>query len=63
VTSTRTHGSAYTGHFTIVWPQIHGRVTDTNNQPVAGVLVEASNGLTSALTDTNGEYAVKLLWA
>jgi hypothetical protein len=49
----------YTGHFTIVWPQIHGRVTDTNNQPVAGVLVEASNGLTSALTDTNGEYAVK----
>ncbi len=50
---------AHTGHFTIVWPQIHGRVADTNNQPVAGVLVEANNGLTSALTDTNGEYALK----
>ena len=48
----------YTGAFTISLPVIQGAVTDTNSQPVAGVLLEASDGLSSTTTDTNGNYAL-----
>lgn len=50
----------YTGQFTLAWPQVHGMVTDTNNRPVAGVLMLANSGVTAALTDTNGVYSLKL---
>jgi hypothetical protein len=47
----------YTGAFTISLPVIQGAITDTNNQPVAGVLLLPSAG-SSATTDTNGNYAL-----
>jgi len=47
----------YTGAFTISLPVIQGVITDTNSQPVAGVLLQPSAG-SSATTDTNGNYAL-----
>ncbi len=48
----------YTGAFTISLPVIQGAITDTNGQPVAGVLLQPSAGLSSTTTDTNGNYAL-----
>jgi hypothetical protein len=48
---------AYTNGFTISLPVIQGAITDTNSQPVAGVLLQPSAG-SSATTDTNGNYAL-----
>jgi hypothetical protein len=52
---------AFTGTFTISLPVIQGAVVDTNGQPVAGVLLQASAGLSSTTTDTNGNYALGFL--
>ncbi|HEY5915056.1 MAG TPA: hypothetical protein VJA21_31060, partial [Verrucomicrobiae bacterium] len=48
---------SYTGSFTISLPLIQGVVTDTNGQPVPGVLMQPSIG-SPAVTDTNGAYAI-----
>jgi hypothetical protein len=50
----------HTGRFTIVWPQVHGSITDTNSQPLAGVVLQAGPGIPAAITDANGDYALKL---
>jgi hypothetical protein len=50
----------YTGAFTISLPVIQGAVTDTNGQPVPGVLLQPDGGLSSTTTDTNGNYALGL---
>jgi hypothetical protein len=47
----------YTGAFTISLPVIQGVITDTNSQPVAGVLLQPSTG-SFTTTDTNGYYAL-----
>jgi hypothetical protein len=49
---------AYTGAFTVVLPVIAGSITDTNGEPVAGVLLQPSAGLSSTTTDANGKYAL-----
>lgn len=54
----RLMSQAYTGTFVISLPIIQGLVTDTNGSPVAGVTLQASAGLSSAVTDTNGNYAL-----
>ena len=48
---------AYTNGFTISLPVIQGVITDTNSQPVAGVLLQPSAG-SFTTTDTNGNYAL-----
>ena len=48
---------AYTGTFTISVPVIQGTVTDTNGQPVGGVLIQTDVGSTGS-TDINGQYAI-----
>jgi hypothetical protein len=54
----RSVSPAYSGTFTIAAPVIQGAIIDTNGNPVAGVLVQASGGLGSATTDTNGNYSL-----
>jgi hypothetical protein len=49
---------AYIGSFIISLPVVQGTITDTNGLPVAGVLLQPSGGLSSATTDTNGNYAL-----
>jgi hypothetical protein len=51
----------YTGAFTILLPVIQGAVTDTNGQPVSGVLIQPDGGLSTTTTDTNGNYALGIL--
>ncbi len=48
----------YSGDFTIVLPAISGTVTDTNGQPVAGVVIQPSGGWQSVTTDVAGRYAL-----
>ena len=48
----------FTGAFTISLPVIQGNIVDTNGQPVTGVLLQPSGGLSSTTTDTNGNYAL-----
>ncbi len=38
---------------------ITGRVTSTNNEPLAGVSIKSSSGNASTSTDTNGAYEIK----
>ncbi|MGX1641330.1 SusC/RagA family TonB-linked outer membrane protein [Sphingobacterium sp. NPDC055431] len=38
---------------------ITGRVTSTNNEPLAGVSIKSSSGNASTSTDTNGVYEIK----
>lgn len=49
---------AYTGTFTVSLPVIQGTITDTNGNPIAGVLLQATDGLSSTTTDTNGNYSL-----
>ena len=51
----------YTGAFTILLPVIQGAVTDTNGQPVSGILIQPDGGLSAITTDTNGNYALGIL--
>ncbi|MGA2180363.1 MAG: carboxypeptidase-like regulatory domain-containing protein [Verrucomicrobiota bacterium] len=51
----------YTGAFTISLPVIQGAITDTNGQPVPGVLIQPDGGLSATTTDTNGNYALGIL--
>jgi len=51
----------YTGAFTILLPVIQGAITDTNGQPVPGVLIQPDGGLSATTTDTNGNYALGIL--
>ena len=46
----------YTGAFAISLPVIQGTITDSSGQPVPGVLLQPSAGLSSTTTDTNGNY-------
>jgi hypothetical protein len=48
----------YTGSFSILLPVIQGVVTNANGLPLAGVLLQPSVGLSPAITDTNGSYAL-----
>jgi hypothetical protein len=48
----------YTGAFTAVLPLLSGNVTDTNGQPVAGVLLQPSGGLMPVTTAANGHYSL-----
>jgi hypothetical protein len=47
----------YNGSFTLDVPVIQGFITDTNGQPVSGVVLQPDIG-TPAITDTNGSYAL-----
>jgi hypothetical protein len=49
--------ATHNGAFTIVLPVIQGTVTNDNGSPVAGVVI-TSSGLTSAVTDVNGNYVL-----
>jgi len=49
---------AYTGGFSISLPVVQGAITNANGQPVAGVLLQASGGLSSTTTGVNGNYAL-----
>jgi len=49
---------AYTNTFTAVWATIQGTITDTNGQPVPGVVVQSDGGGAAATTDTNGSYVL-----
>ena len=51
---------AYTGTCSLAWSSIQGAVTDTNGQPVAGVVLQPDGGLASATTDTNGLYLLNV---
>ncbi|MGP8052655.1 MAG: beta strand repeat-containing protein [Limisphaerales bacterium] len=51
----------YTGAFTISLPVIQGTVTDTNGQPVSGVLIQPDGGLSATTTDTHGDYALGIV--
>jgi hypothetical protein len=51
---------AYTNSFSIVWSAIQGAVTDTNGQPVAGVVLQPDGGVPSTTTDTNGLYLLSV---
>jgi hypothetical protein len=46
----------YTSVFSIVWAVVQGSVTDTNGQPVSGVLLQPAGGTPATTTDTNGNY-------
>ena len=48
----------YTGAFSIVLGTISGAVTDTNGQPVPGVLLSSSGSLPPAITDASGRYFI-----
>jgi len=50
----------HTGRFSIVWPQVHGSITDTNSQALAGVVLQAGPGIGTAVTDASGDYALKV---
>ena len=54
-------GQTYVGTFTIVLSVIQGRVVDTNGQPVVGVTIHPTGGLSSTITDSNGNYALGIL--
>lgn len=49
---------SFTGAFTAVLPLLNGTVTDTNGQPVAGVVMQPDGGLMPVTTDTNGNYSL-----
>jgi hypothetical protein len=49
----------YTGSFSVTLPVVSGTVTDTNGQPVAGVLMQSFTWPAGAVvTDSNGTYSV-----
>ena len=48
----------YTNTFTIAWAVVQGTVTDTNNLPVPGVLLQPAGGVPATTTDTNGNYVL-----
>ena len=50
----------YTGAFNILLPVIQGVVRDTNGQGVAGVMLQATDGLPPAFTDLNGGYTLSV---
>lgn len=49
---------AYAGTFTISLPVIQGTVSDGNGNPLPGVLLQPSGGLSYTTTDTNGNYSL-----
>jgi hypothetical protein len=51
-------GLPYASSFVVSLPVIQGTVTDTNGQPIAGVLMQPAGGFSPATTDTNGNYTV-----
>jgi hypothetical protein len=53
-----TMSQVYTGAFSILLPVVQGFVTDTNGNPVPGVVLQHSSGFSSSTTSSNGEYAV-----
>ena len=48
----------YSGTFSILLPIISGTVTDTNDTPVFGVLLQPNGGLSGITTDVNGNYSL-----
>jgi hypothetical protein len=54
----QTMSEVYTGSFSISLPVVQGFVTDTNGNPVPGVVLQSSGGFSSSTTSSNGEYAV-----
>jgi hypothetical protein len=48
----------YTSTFSIVWAVVQGSVTDTNGQPVSGVLLQPDGGVPATTTDTNANYVL-----
>ena len=50
----------YTSTFSIVWAVVQGSVTDTNGQPVSGVLLQPDGSVPATTTDTNGNYVLEL---
>jgi hypothetical protein len=48
----------YTGAFSITLPMISGTVTNLAGQPVPGVTLSPSGGLTGAITDSSGNYSI-----
>ncbi len=51
-------GQAYAGTFVISLPVIQGTITDTNGNPIPGVLIQSTAGFSPTTTDTNGTYAL-----
>jgi hypothetical protein len=52
---------AYTGTFSIVLPSVSGTVTDTNGNPVAGVLMQPDGPWSSSTTDNQGKYSISVV--
>ncbi|HEV2319059.1 MAG TPA: hypothetical protein VGV18_04875, partial [Verrucomicrobiae bacterium] len=53
-------GQTYTGTFTISLPLISGTVTGTNGAGIAGVSMQASGGVATASTDSNGNFSLEV---
>lgn len=49
-----------TGALNLVWPVVQGMVTDAQQHPLAGVLLQPDGGLAATSTDANGSYSVKV---
>jgi hypothetical protein len=54
----QTMSQVYTGAFSVLLPVVQGFVTDTNGNPVPGVVLQPSSGYSSSTTSSNGEYAI-----
>jgi hypothetical protein len=54
----QTMSQVYTGAFSVSLPVVQGFVTDTNGNPVPGVVMQFSFGFSSSTTSSNGEYAL-----
>jgi len=54
----QTMSQVYTGSFVLSLPAIQGFVTDTNGQPVSGVVMQPNFTIAPAITTSNGEYAI-----
>ena len=50
------------GDFVFTWGSVSGRVTDSNNEPVSGVMIASSANIT-AVTNVNGQYSLTGLMA
>jgi hypothetical protein len=52
---------AYAGAFTVALPTVSGAIADTDGQPAPGVVVRAGGGLSPAIADGEGRYALGFL--
>ncbi|HOX55407.1 MAG TPA: hypothetical protein P5205_01285 [Candidatus Paceibacterota bacterium] len=48
----------YVGIFSIAWATVQGSITNSNGEPVPGVVVQSDGGGAAATTDTDGNYVL-----